>query len=81
MQGKYYALTEVDGEKTSRTCAGFGVIADLLASGKKVKFRAFSTETAAQRYLETGCSCSSGHSRGGVIRTSVKATRVSSKRK
>lgn len=79
--GKYYAITEIDGESREEICEGFGRLAALLGAGGKVKFRAFPSEDAARRYLETGCSYVGGHTNGSFVKTSFKGSRVSSEKK
>lgn len=78
--GKRYAITEVDSREFSEVCVGFDRIADLIRAGSKVKFKAFASEDAARRYLETGCSYCAGHARGGS-KTSVRGTRVTNEKR
>lgn len=78
--GKYYAITEVDSRSFSEVCLGFSRIADLIRAGSKVKFKAFASEDAARRYLETGCSYCAGHARGS-FKASVKGIRVTNEKK
>lgn len=78
--GKWYAVTEIDGLRVSDACSGFTAIANLVHNGHRVKFKSFASEETARRYLETGCSYSAGHARGG-LRTSVIGTKVNSRKR